>query len=222
MVAKRKSITRSAGVSKKAPGKDVKLTKAGQPFLSCGRCICTTLKGHACCKPVGAPAVPYCKDHMRSGDPSFRVVKHPKAGKILVAARDLPRGYRVSLWGLLKRKKDVTAKAMEWAFDITGGWFIDPTKCHGSLVQFCPCPGPNEAAALNVLADSMCKGGKYGSWGFILGQPLPKNWQVTLQYGNTGKESEQFFKERGIDRLDVGTTSHPALRRKDAPPVKKH
>ena len=40
-----------------------------------------------------------------------------------------------------------------------------------------------------------------------------------MQYGNTPKESDTFFEERGIKRIDVGTTEFPALRRKDAEPL---
>jgi len=220
MVAKRKAVAKTplklkaeAAGTKKAP----KLTNAGQNFISSGLCIATSARGKACCHEVGAPGVPYCKEHMRTGDPSLKVVTHPKAGKILIAARDLPKGYRIALWGHAKRRKDVSDKGMEWAFDITGGWFLDPTKCPGSLVQFCPCAGPNEAAALLVIPNTASRGGKYGSWPFITREKLPKNWQVTMQYGSNSKESDVFFEERGIKRVDVGTKAYPALRRKDAP-----
>ncbi|CAE8684883.1 unnamed protein product, partial [Polarella glacialis] len=73
-----------------------------------------------------------------------QVVKHPKAGKVLVAARQLPKGYKLALWGMRKPKKSVSKKAQEWAFDILNGWMLDPTSCRGSLAQFCACPGPSE------------------------------------------------------------------------------
>ena len=37
---------------------------------------------------------------MRTGDPSLKAVKHPRFGKILIAKRNLPRGYYVAWWGL--------------------------------------------------------------------------------------------------------------------------
>jgi len=197
----------------------LKRTTAGQPFVSSGLCIATSrTDGRACCRRVGAPSVPYCSQHMRTGDPSLRTVKHPRAGKILIAARALPKGYRMALWGKLKKHDKVSDKGMEWAFDIRDGWMLDPTPCKASMLQYCACPGPNEAAAVNATTISKTTGGKYGSWAFITGRPVPRSWQITMQYGDTSKGSDEFFRERGIVRLDVGTKLYPAIRRKDAEP----
>merc|ERR1711879_139357 len=159
-------------------------------------------------------AVPYCRKHMRLGDPAVRVAEHPKAGKILVAARALPKGYRLALWGRRKRKKDVSKKAQEWAFIVDTGHMLDPTTEKGSMVQYCACPGPNERAAVTPIGGSYA-GDKYGCWVFQTIEKLRPAWQVTMQYGNTSKESDNFFEERGIKRCDVGTKSYPALRRRD-------
>ena len=43
--------------------------------------------------------VPYCLECLQNGDPSLKVADHPKFGKILVAARDLPKGYLAAWWG---------------------------------------------------------------------------------------------------------------------------
>lgn len=202
--------------SKKLP---LKLSSAGQPFVSSGRCIATGRKdGKPCCRLTPHKGVPYCKDHMRSGDPSLCTAAHPLAGKILVAARDLPKGYRAALWGVLRRKKEVSQKGMEWSFEIHNRMMIDPTSCKGSLLQFCACPGPSEAAA--ILSTGTSTGDrrqKYGSWVFVTRETIPRNWQLTMQYGSNSKGSDTFFKERGIERVDVGSTLHPALQRKDAP-----
>lgn len=222
MVAKLKAATSKAALkvkkgTKVGLKKGPRLTKAGQNFCGGGKCIATSVNGKACPRDVGEPGVVYCKECMRTGDPALKVVSHPLAGKCLVAARDLPKGYRVALWGHARRQKDMTSKAMEWGFDITGGWFLDPTKCKGSLVQFCPCAGPNEVAAITPVSGAHNRGGKYGSWPFVLGHKLKKNWQVTMQYGETPKDSDNFFLERGITRVDVGTKKNPAIRRKNAP-----
>jgi len=196
-----------------------KLTGAGQPFVSSGLCIATGLKnGKPCCRVTAHKGVPYCKDHMRSGDPSLRTASHPLAGKILVAGRDLPKGYRAALWGMLRRKKEVSEKDMEWAFEIHNRMMLDPTGYKGSLLQFCACPGPSEAASLLATAQSTSdRRQKYGSWVFVTREAIPRGWQLTMQYGNNSKGSDSFFQERGIKRVDVGNALHPALKRKDTP-----
>lgn len=196
-----------------------KLTKSGQPSVNSGLCIATYLNGKPCLKVCGAPGVPYCKPCMKTGDPSLKVAKHPIAGKILVAGRDLPKGYRLALWGRCTTQNKMKEKQMEWAFDLGNGWMLDPTPEKGSMVQYCACAGPNEVAAVASSSSKRGKGDKYGSWAFYIKEDLPAGYQVTMQYGNTPKESDTFFEERGIKRIDVGTADHPALRRKDAEPA---
>lgn len=224
MVSKRKTISslpkKSAAALVKraaaAPQATRRVTGAGQHFNSSGLCIATERTGKPCSLSAAVAGVPYCKKCMRSGDPSLKVVKHRLAGKILVAARTLPKCYRIALWGPQVRKKDMPAEGLEWAFHITKQWAIDPTSCKGSLVQFCPCPGPNEAAALLSTPVSATPGMAYGSWAFITRERIPKNMQMTMQYGSTSKESDEFFTDRGLTRVDVGTKTYPALRRKTA------
>merc|ERR1719330_612109 len=100
----------------------LRLTGAGQHFASSGLCMATELTGKPCGSAVGAEGVPYCKKCMRFGDPSLKVVEHPLAGKILIAARKLPKSYRIALWGRQCRKKDMPDKGFEWAFEIGGNW----------------------------------------------------------------------------------------------------
>lgn len=210
---KTKKVKQLSSFSKGPTG--AALTSAGQHFVGSGLCIATSLKGKACCHEVGAPGVVYCKHHMQVGDPSLRVASHKLAGKILVAARDLPKGYRIPLWGPVKKDRDMKHKSFEWAFDLGGGSCIDPTPCKGSLVQYCPCAGPNEVAVVLAANNQVMRADKYGSWFFMIGQDLPKNYQLTMQYGASKKEADSFFEERGIKRVDVGTKAHPAVRRKN-------
>lgn len=207
MVAKSKTATGKKGVQVKR-----KVTQSGQNYVSSGLCISLTAKGTPCCKPVEKAGVPYCKACTRTGDPALKLFRHPKAGLCLVAAQNLRKGYRVALWGNRTKKKDMTEKGMEWAFDIGQGWFIDPTPYKASMIQYCPCAGPTEVAV--VTADSFQLGKKHGSLIFKTTAPLKKNWQLSMCYGVNSADSETFFKERGIIRGDTGTAKHPTLRRK--------
>jgi len=203
-----------------AQRKVFRTTSTGQHVVGQSRCISTSrATGKACPGKLVEDGVPYCRACMKTGDPSVRVASHPKAGKILVAARPLPAGYRLALWGRIAERKDLPAKAQEWAFTIAPpDKQLDPTPFKGSMVQFCPCAGPTEIAAVKPFPSSsgVYGGEKYGCWMFRTIHKLPKNWQVTMQYGNNSKESSDFFAERGIVRCDVGTKAFPALRRKDA------
>ncbi|CAK0872851.1 unnamed protein product, partial [Prorocentrum cordatum] len=116
-----------------------KLTKAGQPAINSECCIATgRADGKPCLRACGEPGVPYCKAHMKYGDPSLKVATHPVAGKILVAARDLPKGYRLALWGRCTSDKKIGEKKMEWAFDLGSGWMLDPTGQKGSMAPAGP------------------------------------------------------------------------------------
>lgn len=213
MVAKSKNAT---GKKSKTVKLDVqvkrKVTQSGQHYVSSGQCISRTAKGKPCMNPVGMAGVPYCKACIKTGDPALKLFRHPKAGLCLVAAQNLRKGYRVALWGNKTKKKDMTEKGMEWAFDIGQGWYIDPTPHKGSMIQYCPCAGPSEVAV--VTADSFSFGEKHGSLIFKTTAPLKKNWQLTMCYGVNSKDSNTFFEERGIVRGDCGTAKHPTMQRK--------
>lgn len=77
---------------------------------------------------------------MMKGDPSLKAVKHPKFGKILVATRNLPKGYYVAWWGKLCPKKQVPYKRMEWALETSKG-MVDAIPYKGSQLKYCACPG---------------------------------------------------------------------------------
>ena len=77
---------------------------------------------------------------MKNGDPSLRAVKHPRFGKILIATRDLPKGYYAAWWGKLCQKKKIPYKRMEWALETSKG-MVDAVPYKGSLLKYCACPG---------------------------------------------------------------------------------
>lgn len=77
---------------------------------------------------------------MKTGDPSLKAVTHPRFGKILIATRDLPKGYYAAWWGKLCKKRQVPYKRMEWALE-TGKGMVDAVPYKGSLLKFCACPG---------------------------------------------------------------------------------
>lgn len=77
---------------------------------------------------------------MMKGDPSLKAVKHPKFGKILVATRNLPKGYYAAWWGKLCPKKQVPFKRMEWALETSKG-MVDAIPYKGSQLKYCACPG---------------------------------------------------------------------------------
>lgn len=108
-------------------------------------CIGTTLKGGRCEEQVNHPYVPFCDRCMKNGDPSISIVPHPRFGKCLIANRDLPKGYRMALWGDVISDAKMPEDDREWGFETADGWFINPRKYQiGSQPQFCQCPGPNE------------------------------------------------------------------------------
>jgi len=166
--------------------------------------------------------MPYCKKCMKTGDPSLKAVKHPKFGMILIAMRDLPKGYYVGWWGkLLKKKSDMPKKHMEWALETTKG-MVDAVPFKGSQLQFCACPGPNEVPTIDFAPNSDCilhKGQEFGTAIFKTLQPVPRNHQVDMMYNKDEKSTDIFFKEQGIKRGDVGTKKYPALRKKSAGPA---
>jgi len=160
---------------------------------------------------------------MKSGDPSLKVVKHPRFGKILVTKRTLRKGYYVSWWGnLLKRKRDMPDKHMEWALETNKG-MIDAVPHKGSLLQFCACPGPNEVPTIDFAPNSdilLKRGQDMGAVIFKTLRDIPKGYQVDMMYNKDERTTDEFFKEQGIVRGDVGTKTYPALRKSKAQQAK--
>lgn len=219
---------RVAGVQKKkaAPplgsGKP-KLTRQGQNAYHTALCIATCSNGKPCSHLASgivpgtdgknanaASAVPYCAQHMRNGDSgAVKAIPHPTnkhIGRILIATRDLPKGYRFAYWGTRGRwtpKGENAEFAME--FKPNCG-VIDPTPHGGSLMQCAGHPGPDEARNLAWGDESF--GTRYDD---VVGrelrlcQPVPKGHQVVLNYG------ADWMKTRpGIPYSNIGTAKYPA------------
>ena len=101
---------RSGGVLKARGSKGTRLTRQKQNSYDSGLCLATLEDGAPCaCQATGrvppgdasfpgeTSSVPYCARHMAKGDDAVKAVKHPtkpNLGRILVAKRDLPKGYR--------------------------------------------------------------------------------------------------------------------------------
>ena len=163
--------------------------------------------------------VPYCKQHLASGDGALRVVQHPtrpEIGKILVARFDIPKGYRMVYWGIRRRDKDCTSVDKEdhtMCFyptpdDYNGN--IDPSGT-GDIMQFAGSPGPGER--INMRCTPVHYGHRNGEVvgrEFITTLPIKRNEQLLHWYGVA------WFESRGIKRMDVGTEKYPA------PPASRH
>lgn len=198
----------------------------GQNKMFSGYCIATKLNGDCCPMKTAHKYVPYCKDCMRTGDPSLAVLPHPRFGKFLAARRNLPKGYKAALFGEIFSNEKMPEADKEWGFETSDGYFINPTKESGSQIQFCQCPGPNEVVTVNfafphlMLEVEPPKGQKrkekYGSMLFQLSKDVPKNHQLVMMYAESQKETETFFRERGIVRCDVWCPTGPTLLKSNA------
>lgn len=189
-----------------------RVSKLSGQNLGTGHCWATKKDGKPClrCRDP-ASDVPYCRDHMRVGDPSLKVVQHPNKtfGKILVAARDLPRGYRMVYWGRRIAWHKCRANK-DWAMSyLQKGGVIDPCGIPQSKLQFMSCPGPDERS--NTKATSQCFGTPHDTRlvgrEFVLMEGVRKNGQLIQWYG------KDWFSARDIVRANVGTSRYPATRR---------
>ena len=153
-MAKQQASTSSSSKSKNPSNKseDSPKIKSNSQMASSGKkqhgwstgCIATTLTGQPCKGACEHPYVPLCDACMKNGDPSIAVVPHHRFGKMLVAKRDLPKGYKMALWGDIIADSKMPEDDREWGFETADGWFINPCKYPTSQPQFCQCPGPNE------------------------------------------------------------------------------
>jgi len=163
---------------------------------------------------------------MKNGDPSLEIVPHPRFGKMLIAKRDLPKGYKMALWGDVVKDHDMPEEDREWGFETADGWFINPKQYQkGAQLQFCQCPGPNEKVTVTfarpclMMEDMSGKKKateKYAAMLFTTLLPVPKNHQLVMMYAESEKATESFFKERGLTRCDVYTDKYPTVLKKNA------
>lgn len=170
------------------------------------------------CVPMGS--VPYCTKHLENGDPAVKAVEHetiPELGKVLIATRDLPKGYRLIFWGTFSEWNPELPMS-DFAMEILPHCgVIDPTKHKGSMAQYAACPGPDESRNLTHV-----RGVKYGTccskyaskcrctMGATVGvelelcQAVSKDALLLLHY------RQGWFSTRDICRSNVGTAKHPA------------
>jgi hypothetical protein len=131
------------------------------------QCWAHSKSGRRCSKVVisreGEPIpIPYCDIHLKAGDGTLRCVSHPFAGNCLIAEHDLPRHYRMVLWGRRGKcspsNKDDRSVSYYPPNPRTGRNYIPFTKTlrtdnyngvinpldTGDLLQYASCPGPTE------------------------------------------------------------------------------
>lgn len=191
------------------------------------QCWAHTKSGIRCSSMVssreGEPVpIPYCDVHLKSGDGALKVVRHPIAGKCLVARYDLPAKYRIAFWG--KRGKCQTCDKEDRAISyyppdkVTGrNRNVDGTNKvnnyngvlnpggTGDLIQYAACPGPNERQNMRSTFQYFgIRNGSIGGLEFITLEQIPKNTQLCHWYGSG------WWNDRGIKRIDVGTRKYPA------------
>merc|ERR1719443_1544802 len=174
----------------------------GQHTPSSGRCISTSLKGKPCLSPLpldkhgNSDFVPYCAECRKNGDPSLLVTSHPKFGKILVARRDLPKGYRMAWWGDRTTTKALPEAHWEWALDTHAGMIDARPHQGGSLMQFSACPGPTELTTVWMGPNSdqlLQKKEKLASMLFSTRMDVPKRHQLCMMYNESVSTTDEFF-----------------------------
>lgn len=180
---------------------------------------CWARDGDACApcarERTRASEVPLCDAHLRRGDDALRVVTHPTlGGKILVAAVDLPKGYKSVYFGERKSWRACGRAGRDHAMHFRPrAGVIDPTPLgEGAQLQFMANPGPNEVSnnrSTNVFfGDAKCERGTIVGREFILTKPVKRGEQLLQWYG------AEWFASRNIKRLDVGCEEFPADRKR--------
>ena len=114
-------------------------------------CWATRADGSICGARADASSscLPYCAEHLKRGDEAMTVVTHPDFGdEVLVAARDLPKGYKTVYFGERKTWRECGRKGRDHAMHFrAGGGVIDPTPLgEAAQLQYMSNPGPNEVS----------------------------------------------------------------------------
>jgi len=168
--------------------------------------------------------VPYCNVHLKSGDGALRVIRHPIAGKCLVARFPLPPNYRIAFHG--KRGKCRPCDKEDRAISfyppnpqtgknrnrdgkiITNNYngVLNPDQT-GDLIQYASCPGPNERQNMSTFQYWGKRNGTYGGLEFLTLEEIPANTQLCHWYGSG------WWSARGIKRVNVGLGKYPAPKR---------
>ena len=130
--------------------------------------------------------------HSQGGDGAFRIVPHPRAGHVLVANFDIPRGYKTVFWGTRKTWKATEGKEGEDYDAQSNGGAIDPTTHkRGSQMQFMSNPGPNERQNMRSTNEFYGKTYEDGLVGreFVVMHDVKKNHQLLIWYGYRGSSA---------------------------------
>mmetsp|Transcript_12469 Transcript_12469/g.20702 ORF Transcript_12469/g.20702 Transcript_12469/m.20702 type:complete len:272 (+) Transcript_12469:84-899(+) len=204
-------------------------TKTNEPI----RCWAhSKTAGNQCPKMVtsreGEPIpIPYCDVHLTCGDGAIRRVSHPFAGHCLVASHDLPKNYRMVLWGYRGKCNPCDKEDRSVSFypphAKTGRNFVPFTKTlrtdnyngvlnpkdTGDLLQFASCPGPTERQNMRSTFQYFgLRNGHMAGLEYVTLEPIAKNTQLCQWYGSG------WWSARELKRCDVGTTRYPAPKRK--------
>jgi len=170
--------------------------------------------------------IPYCRLHLGAGDGAVQVCSHPFAGKCLVARFDLPKSYRLVLFG--NRGRCATSDKEDRSISYyppnpkTGRNFVPHTrqlktnnyngvlnpKDTGDKLQFASCPGPSERQNIRSTFQYFgLRNGELGGLEYITLEPVTKGTQLCQWYGSG------WWSARDIKRQDVGTKRFPAPKR---------
>jgi hypothetical protein len=156
--------------------------------------------------------LPYCGPCMQSGDPSVKAIPHPTKpiGNILVATRDLPKGYRFVYWGTRVTGKAKAAvmktddRLIEFLYGSKYCGDIDPGPHKGSVLQFAGSPGPNEYFNMVCspehfgLMDDKLVGRMY-----YLIDDVKKGHQIAHDYG------KGWFEQRDMKPINIDDPTYP-------------
>ena len=197
------------------------------------QCWAHSKTGNRCSKLIqsreGEPIpIPYCDIHLTAGDGALKKVSHPFAGHCLIARHDLPKNYRMVLWGYRGRCNPCDMEDRSVSFYPpnvkTGQNYIPFTQTlkinnyngvinphhTGDLLQYASCPGPTERQNMRSTFQYFgLRNGTMGALEYVTLEHIPKNTQVCQWYGSG------WWSAREIKRLDVGTIKYPAPKRID-------
>eukprot|EP00929_Paragymnodinium_shiwhaense_P120344 TRINITY_DN92284_c0_g1_i1.p1 TRINITY_DN92284_c0_g1~~TRINITY_DN92284_c0_g1_i1.p1 ORF type:complete len:246 (+),score=61.01 TRINITY_DN92284_c0_g1_i1:82-819(+) len=191
------------------------LSKTGQHLIKGSGCIATELDGRPCQLPRAESHIPYCKKCMKTGDPSLKVVKHPKFGRCLIAMRPLKKGYYTAWWGKRVPRRQLAEKDWEWALETRAGIINAVPYGTRSQMQFCQCCGPTEKPTIDYVQD-FDQLLTYKDKACLLFGTLcdvPRKHQLVMMYNRDEKTTQEFFEERGLVRGDVTCPKYPALKK---------
>merc|ERR1711966_300404 len=134
--------------------------------------------------------IPYCNVHLKSGDGALKVVKHPIAGKCLVARYRLPAKYKIVFHG--KRGRCQTCDKEDRAIsyyppnkdtgrnkDSNGNISVNYNGVlnpggTGDMIQYAACPGPGERQNMRSTFHYWgIRNGTIGGLEFMTLEPIP-------------------------------------------------